>query len=221
MNCLMLPAGILALALSQTGCEPVTLDAKAASHTSAPAPAPTVEPVLAQLPDSVIPAGTELRVRLDHAISTTATRPGDRFTGSLVEPIATNGRTVLPRGIEVSGIVRQSAPSGRLKGRAVLSLALDRVELDGRTYQVATNSAVRTSAAHKKRNWALIGGGSGVGALIGGLAGGGGAALIGAGAGAAAGTIGAAATGRRQVGLPAESVLSFRMSRPLAVRAAS
>ena len=85
---------------------------------------------------------------------------------------------------------------------------------------VADFTSRRESAAHKKRNWALVGGGTGVGALIGGLAGGGGAALIGAGAGAAAGTIGAAATGRRQVGLPAESILIFRTSQPLAVRTA-
>ena len=212
-----MPAGILALALCQTGCEPVSPDAKAAAP---PTSAAAMEPVLAPAPDLVIPAGAYLQVRLDHAISTTATRPGDRFTGSLVQPVTVHGRTALPRGIGVSGIVRQSAPSGRLKGRAVLTLALDRIELDGRAYQVATTTVGRTSAAHKKRNWALVGGGTGVGALIGGLAGGGGAALIGAGAGAAAGTIGAAATGRRQVGLPAESILIFRTSQPLAVRTA-
>jgi hypothetical protein len=57
----------------------------------------------------------------------------------------------------------------------------------------------------------LIGGGSGLGALIGGLAGGGRGALIGAGAGAGAGAAGAAFTGKKQVSIPAETVLTFRL----------
>jgi len=213
---LTLPAAVLSLALSQTGCEPVTPDSNAAAT---PAAARTVEPELARVPDLVIPAGTQLRVRLDHSLSTSSSRPGDRFSGSLVETVFAGGRIALPLGIGVSGVVRQSAPSDRLKGRAILAVAVDRVDLDGRAYQLSTAPVVRASGAHKKRNWAMIGGGTGVGALIGGLAGGGSAALMGAGAGAAAGTIGAAATGRLQVGLSAESVLTFKLSQPLAVRA--
>ena len=57
----------------------------------------------------------------------------------------------------------------------------------------------------ESNNIAVIGGGSGLGAVIGALAGGGKGALIGAGAGAAAGTAGAAATGKREVGVAAES----------------
>ena len=69
----------------------------------------------------------------------------------------------------------------------------------------------RVSASHKKRNGLLIGGGAGLGAAIGALAGGGKGALIGAGAGAGAGTVGAAATGRRQVGIGAETPLRFTL----------
>jgi hypothetical protein len=211
---LLLPGCILTLALSQTGCEPVRPDAKAARNSTISA----VEPVLAQVPDIVIPAGTLLRVRLDHALSTVGNRSGDRFTGSLAEPVAPGGQTALPRGAAVTGLVRQSAPSGRLKGRAVLALAADSVELDGRIYGLATSPVVRTSDGHKKRNWTILGGGSGAGALIGGLAGGWSGAAIGAGAGAAAGTAGAALSGRKQVGLPAESVVTFRLNLPLAIK---
>jgi hypothetical protein len=86
---------------------------------------------------------------------------------------------------------------------------------NGRTYALATETHRSVSAGHKKRNAVLVGGGSGVGALIGAIAGGGKGALIGAGAGAAAGTAGAAATGKREIRIPAESVLGFRLREPV------
>ena len=63
----------------------------------------------------------------------------------------------------------------------------------------------------------FVAGGAG-GAAIGGLAGGGKGAAIGALAGAAAGTVGAA-TGNRDIQLPAESALSFRLLQPLTLKA--
>jgi len=74
-----------------------------------------------------------------------------------------------------------------------------------------------SAARIKKRNWGWIGGGSGGGVLIGALTGGPVGAAIGAGAGAGAGVAAAAITGRKQVNLPAESELTFRLTRPLSV----
>ena len=165
-----------------------------------------------------VPAGATLSVRLDRAVSTDRNRAGDRFTGSLTRPVLINGITVIPTGARVQGVVTNSASSGRLRGRAILSLALNRIEWGGQSYQTQTSAYSRSSAAHKKRNWTLIGGGSGVGALIGGLAGGGSGALIGGGAGAAAGVAGAALTGRRQVRIPAESIISVKTRQPLTVK---
>jgi hypothetical protein len=93
----------------------------------------------------------------------------------------------------------------------MLELALESFELRGATYRIATAVSYRTSGAHKKRNLALIGGGSGFGAAVGAVAGGGAGALIGAGAGAAAGTTGALVTGRKNVRLPAETPLVFSL----------
>ena len=73
------------------------------------------------------------------------------------------------------------------------------------------------SGAHKKRNLVAIGGGSGVGAAIGAIASGGTGALIGAGAGAVAGTVGAAVTGKKEVTIPAESVVRFTLGAPVRV----
>src|SRR5262249_38901540 len=157
------------------------------------------------------------RVKLNHAVRTDSARPGDRFTGVLTAPIMSAGATLVPRGAAVSGVVRISQPSGRLKGRAVVRLALSSVEVGGRSFPLTTDNLVRPSDRHRRRNLAIIGGGSGAGALIGGLAGGGIGALIGAGAGAAAGTAGAVITGKKQTGFAAESVVLFRLRKPLRI----
>jgi hypothetical protein len=69
-----------------------------------------------------------------------------------------------------------------------------------------------------KRTATLIGGGAGGGALIGGLAGGGKGALIGAALGAGAGTAGSAYTGEKEIVLPAESALSFKLTEPVTIK---
>ncbi|MGJ5816906.1 hypothetical protein [Paludibaculum fermentans] len=202
----------VAAAALLTGCEPGGSTVEAAAAVPA-------EPATArQFTLVTIQPGTHLAVRLNHAITTDRNRPGDRFTGVLVAPVVVNQETVIPTGANVTGTIRRSASSGRFKGNAVLSLSLTNVDWNGRTYSVTSNPATRYSGGHKKRNWAMIGGGSGAGALIGGLAAGGGGALIGAGAGAAAGTVGAAFTGRKQVRLPPETLVNFRLASPLTVR---
>ncbi|MFB3828744.1 MAG: hypothetical protein ACE15B_18390 [Bryobacteraceae bacterium] len=165
----------------------------------------------------VVPRGTSLKVRLGQSIDTSRDRAGKRFTAHLAEPLMSGGHVLAPKGAAVGGHVTTSQASGRLRGRAYLGLTLDSIEINGRSYPIATSSVTRVSASHKKRNAALIGGGSGVGAAIGAIAGGAKGALIGAGAGAAAGTAGAAATGRRNVHLPAESLLTFTLRGPLTV----
>ena len=165
----------------------------------------------------VIPGGTAVHVRVDEAIDTRRNRAGDGFSATLAEPIEVGGRVVVPEGTAFSGHVTTAAASGRLKGRAFIGLRLDSFRLNGREYPVQTSSVERVSASHKKRNALLIGGGAGLGAAIGALAGGGKGALIGAGAGAGAGTVGAAATGKRQVGIGAETPLRFTLRESVAM----
>jgi hypothetical protein len=162
-----------------------------------------------------IPAGTILRVRLAQPLDTSRNGAGSRFEATLVSPLAEHGKVILPGRTRFTGHVVSAKPSGRLKGRGYITVALDSFELRGARHRISTSTATRVTGSHKKRNIALIGGGSGVGALIGGLAGGGKGALIGAGAGAAAGTGGAAATGKKNVHIPAETVLAFRLRAPV------
>ena len=165
-----------------------------------------------------LPAGTELQVRLSDTVGSAQSRAGEKFEATLHAPVVVGNEVVLPKGASFSGRVTSSVPSGRLKTPARLSVTLASLEWKGATYPVTTSSVSRSVKSHKKRNLALIGGGGGAGALIGGLAGGGTGALIGAGAGAAAGTAGAYATGKKDVVLPAETLLTFRLQAPVKIK---
>ena len=60
--------------------------------------------------DTAIPAGTVVRVRINQALGTDISRPGQRFGATLTEPLVVNGKTLVPRGADVQGIVREAAP---------------------------------------------------------------------------------------------------------------
>jgi hypothetical protein len=170
---------------------------------------------------TALPVGTLVHVRLDEALDTDRNHAGDGFTATLDKPIIVEHRVIVPAGTRFKGHVTDAKPSGRLNGRAYLGLGLDSFAVNGATYAITTSSVGRVSGAHRNRNLALIGGGAGLGAAIGGIAGGGKGALIGGGAGAAAGTGGAALTGKKQVHLPVETALIFSLKEPIQVRTKS
>jgi len=175
-------------------------------------PEPVSNPPAAANPAPVvIPRGTPLHVRLDQGVDSKSNHAGDRISATLSRPLIVGGVVLLPEGTRVNGHVTEADSSGRLKGRAFIGLSLDRLQYQGREYDLHTTSVDRVSQSHKKRNSILIGGGTGLGAALGAIAGGPKGALIGAGAGAAAGTAGAAATGKLQVGIPAEAELRFTL----------
>jgi hypothetical protein len=160
-----------------------------------------------------VPEGTDLTVVLDQSLSTAENRPGDMFQAIVAIPIVIDGKTVIPMDARVKGHLVDVQASGRLNGIARLVLTLDSVEVDGESFGITTDDEGRTGTNHNKRNGVLIGGGAGLGALIGGIAGAGKGALIGSAAGAGAGTAGAAYTGKKDIRVPAETRLSFRLAR--------
>lgn len=161
--------------------------------------------------------GTDLTVTLDQAISTAQNRSADTFRATVADPVVVDGETVIPQDAPVTGHIVESVPSGRLRGVAKLDLTLDSVEIDGKSYDIATADEGRVGKNHNKRNGILIGGGAGLGALIGGIATGGVGAVIGAAAGAGAGTAGAAYTGKKNIHVPAETTLTFQLTRSVTI----
>ena len=164
-----------------------------------------------------VPEETPIHVTLDQGISSNQNRPGDHFEATISEPVVLNDKTVIPQGTPVEGLVVDARPSGHLRGRAHLQLALESMQLDGKTYDLRTSTSYRRGGDHKKRNWALIGGGAGGGALIGAAAAGGKGALIGGPIGAGAGTAVAYFTGKKDIHLRPETRLEFRLNQPVIV----
>ena len=176
----------------------------------APAPVPPPPP-----PPKVytVPSGTTLTVRLSQGLSSKTNNIGDPFSGSLAQSVRVEGVTVLKAGVPVSGTVVAVRKQGKFKGEGELGIQLKSVG----SYGVTTQEYEQTVKGKGKRTAAMVGGGAGGGALIGGLAGGGKGALIGGLVGAGAGTVGAAATGNKGVSIPAESVVSFISASPITV----
>ena len=169
-------------------------------------------------PDPVtVPERTSIHVTLDQALTSNQSRPGDRFDATVAEPILVSDKVVIPQGAHVGGVVVDARESGRLMGRARLQLALQSIELDGKQYEIRTAYSHRIGGNHKKRNFAWIGGGTGGGLLIGALAAGGKGALIGGPIGAGAGTAVAFFTGKKDIRLPAETPLTFKLAEPVTV----
>ena len=165
-----------------------------------------------------IPAGTSLAIRVDQRISVKSSRPGDRFTGEVVEPIAaSDGSQLVPKGAEVKGMVDAAHKRGHFKGASVLELRLTSIRLNGTEYPIETSDLAERKKGKGKRSAALIGGGTGLGMLVGGLAGGGAGLLWGGLAGGGAGTAAAGLTGNRDLVIPAESVVRFKLAEDLVV----
>jgi hypothetical protein len=199
-------------------------DQSPAPAASAPAPAPEAPaPAQAAAPPPpppppppkvyTVPSGTTLTVRLSQELSSKSSNVGDPFSGSLAQSIRVQGVTVLKAGAPVSGTVVAARKQGRFKGQGDLGIELNRVG----PYGVTTQEYEQTVKGKGKRTGAMVGGGAGGGALIGGIAGGGKGALIGGLVGAGAGTAGAVFTGNKGVTIPAESVVSFISSAPITV----
>jgi hypothetical protein len=167
----------------------------------------------------VLDAGTVLRVRTTSTISTKTATAGDVFEASLAEPVMAGGREVLPKGAPVQGRVVEADAGGRVKGLASLSLALTAVNAHGTSVPIATGAVAKQAETTKKKDAAKVGIGAGIGAAIGAIAGGGKGAAIGAATGGGAGTAAVLATRGDAAVVPAESVLTFQLSKPATVPA--
>jgi hypothetical protein len=221
-----LPA--LSLLLALAGCQKSADQQQAAatdansSSASADSGASSSKPAVREAPPRpkpiVVPAETVISVVLDEPVGSKISQPGQTFTASVRDPVEVDGRVAIPKGARATGLVKDAKPAGRFKGGAALELTLTSIEAHGKNYEVQTTSPTETSKGKGKRTAAMVGGGAGGGALIGGLAGGGKGAIIGGLIGAAAGTGGAGLTGNRDITLPAETPLTFKLVEPLEIK---
>jgi len=179
---------------------------------------PKAEPKRVKAEPIIVPAGTALTVRLGEAVGSKISQAGQSFSGTLANAIVIDGKTAIPVGAAATGTVTDAKPLGRFAGGASLSLQLTSINLNGTDRAIQTSAVTQTAKGKGKRTAVMAGGGAALGAIIGGLAGGGKGAAIGAVAGGGAGTGGAAFTGNKDIVLPAESALSFTLAQPLEIK---
>lgn len=183
-----------------------------AANTPAPAPAVVAPPPPQPI---VVPAGTSLIVTINQSLSSKTSQEGQTFLGSLARPVSLDGATAIPKGSGVTGTVLVAKQKGKIKGEGQLSLTLTSMTIRGQNYSIQTGSLDSTVKGKGKRTAVTTGGGAAGGALIGGIAGGGKGAGIGALVGAAGGLVGGAMTGNKQIEIPAETALTFTLSKPI------
>ncbi|HYN15070.1 MAG TPA: hypothetical protein VES66_04680 [Terriglobales bacterium] len=165
-----------------------------------------------------LPEGTVLTVRLNQTVSSKNNNAGDRFTATVEAPVEVGGKVVIPKGSTVTGTVTEAKALGKIKGAAILRLVLDSVTVKDSKYDIQTTAVARSLKGKGKRTAEFGGGGAAAGAVIGALAGGGKGAAIGALVGGGAGFAGGAFTGNKDIVLPAETMLSFKLLKPVEIK---
>ncbi len=194
----------------------------AQSHTLPPpasirATAPPAPPALAYR-DVTAPVGTTIPIRITESLSSQTAQNGQPFNGVVTHEIVRNGFVVIPAGSAVTGRVVDAKDAGHFKGHSALSIQLTAVRRHGSLIDISTD-AYSVEGKNRGTNSAVkVGGGAAVGAVLGGLFGGGKGAGIGALAGGGGGAAVQGLTRGQQVSIPSESVISFRLSSPLTVR---
>jgi hypothetical protein len=167
-------------------------------------------------PDPVkVPEGTTLALSLETTLSSETSHDGDLVLAKLVQDVKSGERVLLPAGAEVRGKVLAAVPSGRVSGRARLAVAFDRLVLKGREYPIEASGLDVTADPQHGRDAAIIGGGAGAGAIIGGIAKGGKGAAIGALIGAGAGTGAVLVTKGKEVVFEAGARCNVHLTRGL------
>ena len=178
-----------------------------------------------------IPAGTALNVKLESTLTSFSNRAGDPFQGRLTQPVLVNGKTVIPAGTTVQGRVTKTSEPRRYAGKPTIAIFPEAIVLpSGERYTlnatlVDTNAGKDTDVnqegqfkgpGHTNKDLWEIGGGTGAGMLIGGLAGGGKGLLIGGLIGAGA-TTGHWLSKRNSATLPSGTELIMELSRSMTI----
>jgi hypothetical protein len=162
----------------------------------------------------IVPAGAEVAVRTNERIDSKDVVEGQTFSAQIAEDVRDNsGFVAIPRGSDARLVTR------RVEGNGDLTLDVDSVTVQGRRYHVGTADQElqnrRDNVGANQRTGEFVGGGAIFGAIVGAIAGGGKGAAIGSVAGAGAGAGAQIATRGKEVHVPAETVLRFRLDRPL------
>jgi hypothetical protein len=164
-----------------------------------------------------VPSGTEIDVRLSNALNSGTAQVEDRFEGTTLVDLSINGRTVIPAGSVMRGVVTAVDPATRTNRTAKMTVSFDQVTVNGRAYPIRGTVTQAIQGEGIKGETGRIATGAGVGAVLGGILGGVKGAILGTIIGGGGIT---AATEGKEVDVPQGSVLRVRLDSPVSIQAA-
>jgi hypothetical protein len=202
----------------------------AQTQTTMPPPSNTT-PMAQGTSTGTTPTGAEIHVRTDQAINVSQAQNNQVFPGTVSQDVMdTSGNVLIPRGSQAELVVvpvNNDSTTGSNNNE--LTLDLGSVTVNGQRFQINSDGTTTAAGAGEenggiganKRTGKYIGGGALAGTIIGAIAGGGKGAAIGALAGGAAGAGAQVLTRGKQVNVPAETDLAFRLNQSLTLPVAN
>jgi hypothetical protein len=200
----------------------LTIQAQTTPDQSAPPGAPAEAQQANGSRNSMeVPAGAEIVVRTNEAIDSQTANEGKTYPTEVQQDVTgSNGQVLIPKGSTAELVVKK-ASTGGTTGSSDLALGLQSINIGGHQYQVSTANVKQSNQqgiGKNKRTGEMVGGGAALGTLLGAVAGGGKGAVIGAIAGATAGGTAQVLTKGKEVKVPAETTLRFRLDQPIVLQ---
>ncbi len=169
-----------------------------------------------------LPVGTELAIRTNETIDSKVAKENQTFSAQFEQDLlGPSGTVVVPKGSPAELVIRKVS-TGSVTGSPEMTLDVQAITVAGHRYLVSTTDLPQksdTGIGLNKRTAEMVGGGAALGTIIGAVAGGGKGAAI----GAIAGTAGGAGTQillkGKEVRVPAETILKFKLDQPLSLQA--
>jgi len=201
---------------------PVTSGATAANRAASTSTSTTQSSTARNTTSSTVggvevPSGTEMDVRLTNALNSGTAQVEDRFEGTTLVDVIMNGRTVIPAGSVMRGVVTSVEPATRTNRTAKMTVSFDQVTVNGRAYPMRGTVTQAIQGEGIKGETGRIATGAGAGAILGGILGGVKGAVLGAVIGGGGIT---AATEGKELDPPQGSVLRVRLDSPLSIQTA-
>lgn len=170
------------------------------------------------IPTVIIPEGTDIVVLTSDSIKSGKDSSGQLYPATIQRDVyGSSGSVAIPGGTRAKLVVSNVRGGGAVHSPELV-LDLYSVELHGEQYRVDSSSVTesnRSGLGANRRTAEFAGGGAGIGALMGAVFGGGKGAGIGALAGAGGGTLTQLFTRGKEISVPAETAMTFRLERTL------
>lgn len=183
-----------------------------------PPPPPPAPPAFRSV---TVASGDTIPVRITQTLDSATTQQGETFNGVVAADIIVDGLVAIPQGTPVTGRVSEVHEAAHYKGSSLLTIELTNINRKGEHIPVVTEAYSKQGEGRGKNTAEKVGGGAAIGAILGGIIGGGKGAAIGAAAGGGVGAGANTVTRGQQVQIPSESLIRFKLTNPIAVRAST